>query len=91
LDFTLSEEQSALQAAAREYAQRRLPAIAQDIETTGEPPSHSLIAEFASHGFLGINIPEDLGGLAPKANARLAAALVRVSLDDDVRQQVANR
>ena len=35
--------------------------------------------------------PEDLGGLAPKANPRLAAALVRVSLDDDVRQQVANR
>jgi len=35
--------------------------------------------------------PEELGGLAPKANARLAAALVRVSLDDDLRQQVANR
>jgi hypothetical protein len=35
--------------------------------------------------------PEDLGGLAPKANPRLAAALVRVSLDDDVRQQVVNR
>ena len=35
--------------------------------------------------------PEELGRLAPKANARLAAALVRVSLDDDVRQQVANR
>ncbi len=63
MDFTLSEEQRALQTAAREYAQRRLPAIAQDIETSGEPPSHSLVAEFASHGFLGINIPEDLGGL----------------------------
>jgi endonuclease III len=35
--------------------------------------------------------PEKLGALAPGANARLAAALVRVSLDDDVRQQVANR
>ena len=35
--------------------------------------------------------PEKLGALAPRANARLAAALVRVSLDDDVRQQVANR
>ena len=35
--------------------------------------------------------PEKLGALAPRANARLAAALVRASLDDDVRQQVASR
>ena len=32
--------------------------------------------------------PEKLGALAPRANARLAAALVRTSLDDDVRRQV---
>ena len=32
--------------------------------------------------------PTKLGALAPRANARLAAALVRASLDDDVRQQV---
>jgi butyryl-CoA dehydrogenase len=63
LDFTLSEEQHALQAAAREYAQGRLPPIAREIEESGEPPSHALIAEFASHGFLGINIPETLGGM----------------------------
>jgi acyl-CoA dehydrogenase len=63
LDFTLSDEQRALQAAAREYAQKRLPAVAQEIESSGEPPSRALIEEFASHGFLGINIPEALGGL----------------------------
>lgn len=33
--------------------------------------------------------PAKLGALAPKDNARLAAALVRASLDDDVRRQVA--
>ena len=33
--------------------------------------------------------PEKLGALAPRANARLAAALVRSALDDEVRQQVA--
>jgi endonuclease III len=33
--------------------------------------------------------PAKLGALAPRANARLAAALVRASLDDDVRQRVA--
>lgn len=32
--------------------------------------------------------PEKLGSLAPRDNARLAAALVRVSLDEDVRQRV---
>jgi endonuclease III len=32
--------------------------------------------------------PEKVGALAPRANARLAAALIRVSLDDDVRRQV---
>ncbi|OBK30198.1 endonuclease [Mycobacterium sp. 1165196.3] len=32
--------------------------------------------------------PAMLGSLAPHANARLAAALVRASLDDDVRQRV---
>lgn len=33
--------------------------------------------------------PAKLGDLAPRENARLAAALVRASLDDDVRRQVA--
>ncbi|MCA2254108.1 hypothetical protein [Mycobacterium intracellulare] len=33
--------------------------------------------------------PKKLGSLAPQANARLAAALVRASLDADVRQRVA--
>ena len=33
--------------------------------------------------------PEKLGALAPRANARLSAALVRSSLDDEVRQRVA--
>jgi len=33
--------------------------------------------------------PEKLGALAPQDNARLAAALVRASLDDDVRRRVA--
>ncbi|OBI20243.1 endonuclease [Mycobacterium sp. E2497] len=32
--------------------------------------------------------PAKLGALAPQANARLAAALIRMSLDDDVRRQV---
>jgi len=63
VDFALNEEQQALQTAAREYAQKRLPGIAQSIEENGEPPTHDLITEYANHGFLGVNIPEALGGL----------------------------
>lgn len=63
MDFNLSDEQSALQAAAREYAHGRLPEIARHIEESGEPPSRELIADFARHGFLGVNVPAALGGL----------------------------
>ena len=63
MDFRLTDDQSALQAAAREYARERLPDIARNIEETGTPPSHELIVEFADHGFLGVNVPAALGGL----------------------------
>jgi len=46
----------------------------------------------AARGAKALGLPGDpkkLGALAPRANARLAAALVRASLNDDVRQQVA--
>jgi len=63
LDFSLTVEQQSLQRAARDFAQKRLPPIAREIEESGEPPPRELIAEYAEHGFLGINIPEALGGL----------------------------
>ena len=63
MDFSLSEEQCALQSAAREFAQKRLVGPAQSIETSGEPPSRALIADYATHGFLGVNVPAALGGL----------------------------
>jgi butyryl-CoA dehydrogenase len=63
MDFQLTDEQKALQETARKYARERLPAIAQRLEETGEPPSHELIHEFAEMGFLGINVAEQYGGL----------------------------
>lgn len=63
MDFRLSDEQLALQQAARRYARERLPALAQICEDTGEAPSHGLIHEYAEQGFLGINVPEKYGGL----------------------------
>ena len=63
MDFRLTEEQQALQQAARRYARDRLPALAQQIEQSCEAPSHALILEYAAQGFLGINVPEKYGGL----------------------------
>jgi acyl-CoA dehydrogenase len=57
MDFRLNDEQKALQETARRYARERLPALAREIEATGQPPSHELIREFAEQGFLGINVP----------------------------------
>jgi alkylation response protein AidB-like acyl-CoA dehydrogenase len=63
MDFQLTDDQIALQQAARRYAQERLPAIARELEATAEAPSHDLVHEYAELGFLGINVPEAYGGL----------------------------
>ena len=63
MDFQLNEEQKELKASVRRYANERLLPIAEEIEQTGEPPSAELVHEFAEMGYLGINAPEELGGL----------------------------
>jgi alkylation response protein AidB-like acyl-CoA dehydrogenase len=63
MDFSLTEEQQALQETARKYARERLPAAALHCEEHDEAPSHELVREFADMGFLGINVAEQYGGL----------------------------
>lgn len=63
MDFSLTEEQSALQETARKYARERLPKIAIECEESDHPPSAELVREYASMGFLGINVAERYGGL----------------------------
>jgi butyryl-CoA dehydrogenase len=63
MDFQLSEDEIQLQDTARRYARERLPELAEEIENSGHPPSAELIKEYADMGFLGINAPEELGGL----------------------------
>ncbi|MEM1261365.1 MAG: acyl-CoA dehydrogenase family protein [Pseudomonadota bacterium] len=63
MDFSLTEQQQAMRDAARQFAQNRLPDEADAIERSATPPSKALIKEFAEMGFLGINIPEEFGGL----------------------------
>ena len=63
MDFQLTEEQKELRESVRRYAHERLLPLAEEIETSGEPPSHDVVREFADMGYLGINISEELGGL----------------------------
>lgn len=63
MDFTLSDEQLALQDTVRKFAQTELPNIAVEIEKSAQPPSHELVKRYAEMGFLGVNLPEELGGL----------------------------
>ena len=63
MDFSLTEEQSALQETARKYARERLPPIAAECEESDHPPSAEVVREYASMGFLGINVAERYGGL----------------------------
>ena len=62
MDFQLSEEQLELRDTVRRFARERLMGVAEEIEQSGEPPSHELVREFAELGYLGINIAEEFGG-----------------------------
>jgi alkylation response protein AidB-like acyl-CoA dehydrogenase len=63
VNFQLTDEQRALQEAARAYARARLPQVARECEESGHAPDKALVRDFAEHGFLGINVPERYGGL----------------------------
>ena len=63
MDFRLSEQQEQLRETARRFAREQLPAVAEEIERSGDPPGRELLQQYAEMGFLGINVPERLGGL----------------------------
>lgn len=63
MNFRLNEEQLALQKVARDFARRELTALAQELEQSAEPPPRALLERYAQLGFLGINVPEALGGV----------------------------
>jgi len=63
MNFQLTEEQKEFRESVRRYARERLLPIAEDIEKSAEPPSRELVKEYADMGYLGVNVPEELGGL----------------------------
>jgi butyryl-CoA dehydrogenase len=63
MDFRLSEEQRALQDAARRFAQGELKALARELEASSEPVPDEWLRRYAELGFLGINVATGYGGL----------------------------
>lgn len=63
MNFGLSEEQLALQQVARAFAQKELAPLAAKLESGNTPLPHYMVSKMAEMGFLGINIPAELGGL----------------------------
>src|SRR5688572_23528032 len=63
MDFSLTPEQRELQETARAFAREQMVSVARECEDTNEPPSHAWRKRYAEMGFLGINTPEEYGGL----------------------------
>ena len=62
MDFKLTEEQALLQEAARRFAQTEMKSIARDLERRAEPLPDEWVKRYAEMGFLGVNLPEEVGG-----------------------------
>ena len=63
MDFGLSEQQRDLQEAARKFARAELPDLAREIEKEDKPVPHEMVRRYGELGFLGVNLPEQYGGL----------------------------
>lgn len=63
MNFDLTDDQKALQEAARKFAQAELPDLAHEIDETAEPVNHDWLKRYAGLGFLGVNTREEHGGL----------------------------
>lgn len=73
-DFTPTESQELIASTARQFAARTLAPRAAELDAAGGFPRESL-AEAASLGLLGINVPERLGGVEAGAVAYVLAVI----------------
>ena len=61
MDFALSPQHAEIQRTVREFAERRIVPVADELERKGEFP-HEIIREAAGLGLLGVPYPEEIGG-----------------------------
>jgi butyryl-CoA dehydrogenase len=63
MDFRLTEQQRELQDAARSFARGELPDLAREMEEKDFPVPAEMVRRYGEMGFLGVNLPEEYGGL----------------------------
>jgi alkylation response protein AidB-like acyl-CoA dehydrogenase len=61
MDFALSPQHTEIQRTVRDFAERRIVPVADELERKGEFP-HEIIREAAGLGLLGVPYPEEIGG-----------------------------
>ena len=63
MNFELTDQQRDLQEAARKFARSELTELARELERNDEPVPHDMVRRYGELGFLGINLPEQYGGM----------------------------
>ena len=63
MQFQLTDEQHELQETARKFARAELPELAREMESKDFPVPHDMLRTYGEMGFLGVNLPEEHGGL----------------------------
>ena len=63
MDFRLTDQQRELQDAARTFARKELPDLAREMEEKDISVPAEMVRRYGEMGFLGVNLPEEYGGL----------------------------
>ncbi|MGB7407216.1 MAG: acyl-CoA dehydrogenase family protein [Pontixanthobacter sp.] len=63
MNFNLTEQQRDLQEAARRFARAELPELAKQLERDDAPVPHDMVRRYGELSFLGVNLPEEYGGM----------------------------
>lgn len=77
MDFRLTEEQQLIQKSARDFAQKEVAPKARELDKEGRWPTE-LVARMGELGFLGIAVPDELGG-GGADNVAYALAMIEIS------------
>jgi butyryl-CoA dehydrogenase len=72
-DLALTDSQELVQRTARDFATEKLLPIAHDIDEQGKIPP-AILKELASLGFMGVSVPEELGGAGADAVSYILAS-----------------
>ena len=64
MDFALSPQHDEIRRTVRDFAEREIIPVADELERRGEFP-HEIIRKAAGLGLLGVPYPEEVGGTGP--------------------------